>query len=126
MKPVTSEQLDNHVREIVQWHFSPETGTPFWLDFAKTLDWDPLKEIQTYQDLDRFGFFQDEWLRGGPVRRWVPKGLADRPVYVFETGGSTGIPKSRIAISLRFAVTDCFVTQWFCLQPLSLWQRSSQ
>jgi hypothetical protein len=30
--------LDAHVRDIVRWHFSPETGTPFWLDFAKRLD----------------------------------------------------------------------------------------
>jgi hypothetical protein len=28
----------------------------------------------------------------------VPKAFADKPVYVFETGGTTGIPKSRIAI----------------------------
>ena len=91
--------LDAHVREIVHWHFDPETGTPFWLDFAKRLDWDPRKEIQTYADLDRFGFFQDEWLRGGPVRRWVPKAYADRPIYTFETGGSTGVPKSRININ---------------------------
>jgi len=90
--------LDAHVRETVAWHFDPATGSPFWLDFASKLDWDPRKEIRTYEDLDRFGPFQDEWLRGGPVRRWVPKGLADRPVYVFETGGSTGVPKSRISI----------------------------
>jgi phenylacetate-coenzyme A ligase PaaK-like adenylate-forming protein len=98
MKPVSKSQLDAHVREIVQWHFDPETGTPFWLDFASKLDWDPRREIQTYQDLDRFGFFQDEWLRGGPVRRWVPKAYADRPIFTFETGGSTGVPKSRINI----------------------------
>jgi phenylacetate-coenzyme A ligase PaaK-like adenylate-forming protein len=90
--------LDAQVREIVRWHFDPETGTPFWLDFAKTLDWNPRTEIRTFADLARFGFFQDEWLRGGPVRRWVPRGYADRPVYVFETGGSTGVPKSRISI----------------------------
>ena len=30
--------------------------------------------------------------------RWVPKAFADKPVYVFETGGTTGIPKSRIVI----------------------------
>ena len=36
--------------------------------------------------------------RGGPVRRWVPKAYADRPVFVFETGGTTGVPKSRISI----------------------------
>jgi len=32
------------------------------------------------------------------VRRWVPKGYANKPLYVFETGGSTGVPKSRINI----------------------------
>ncbi len=93
----TREALDAWTREVVQWHFSPATGTPFWLERAKTLDFDPLKDINSYADLDKFGFFQDEWLRGGPVRRWVPKGLGDKPIYVFETGGSTGIPKSRIA-----------------------------
>jgi hypothetical protein len=95
---VNQDALDAHVREIVQWHFDPDTGTPFWLDFAKTLDWDPRREVRTYEDLDRFGFFQDEWLRGGPVRRWVPKAYANRPIYTFETGGSTGVPKSRINI----------------------------
>ncbi|MCW5971468.1 MAG: hypothetical protein KIT57_23415 [Blastocatellales bacterium] len=92
------EALDAHVREIIEWHFNPETGCPFWLDYASKLDWDPRREIHSYDDLERFGNFQDEWLRGGPVRRWVPKGLADRPIYVFETGGSTGVPKSRISI----------------------------
>ncbi len=90
--------LDAWVREVVQWHFDPETGCPFWLDYAKTLSLDPREAIQTYDDLSQFGSFQDEWLRGGPVRRWVPKGFAGRPVYTFETGGSTGVPKSRINI----------------------------
>src|ERR1700756_4220202 len=90
--------LDAWTREVVAWHFDPETGTPFWLERAKTLDFDPRHDIKTYDDLDRFGFFQDEWLRGGPVRRWVPKAYANRPIYVFETGGSTGVPKSRISI----------------------------
>ena len=92
------EALDAWVRDIVQWHFDPATGCPFWLNYARQLNWDPRREINGYDDLDRFGFFQDEWLRGGPVNRWVPKGLAGRPVYVFETGGSTGVPKSRINI----------------------------
>jgi len=34
------ERLDAHVREIVAWHFDPETGCPFWLDFAAKLDKD--------------------------------------------------------------------------------------
>jgi phenylacetate-coenzyme A ligase PaaK-like adenylate-forming protein len=96
---IMKEKLDAHVREIVQWHFNQDTGTPFWLEFAKNLNWDPRTEIRRYEDLDRLGCFQDEWLRGGPVRRWVPKAYADKPVYVFETGGSTGVPKSRININ---------------------------
>src|SRR4051795_12808320 len=90
------EALDAHVRDIVRWHFSPDTGTPFWLDRAKSFKFDPVKDVQGFDDRKLFGFFEDEWLRGGPVNRWIPKGLKDRPWYVFETGGTTGIPKSRV------------------------------
>ncbi|MDT7602859.1 MAG: hypothetical protein QOF61_856, partial [Acidobacteriota bacterium] len=92
------ERLDAWTREIVEWHFDPATGCEFWLDQAKRLDFDPRREINSYADLARFGSFQDENLRGGPVRRWVPRAYRDRPVFVFETGGSTGVPKSRINI----------------------------
>jgi phenylacetate-coenzyme A ligase PaaK-like adenylate-forming protein len=92
------EQLDAHVRKIVQWHFSPDTGTPFWLDKAKEFKFNPLKDVQCFDDLKLFPFFEDEWLRGGPVRRWVPRGHQSKPVYVFETGGTTGIPKSRVVV----------------------------
>ncbi len=90
--------LDAHVAETVAWHFHDSTGCPFWLDFKRKLKFDPLQEVRCFDDLQKFPPFEDEWLRGGPVRRWVPKGLADKPVYVFETGGTTGVPKSRIAI----------------------------
>jgi phenylacetate-coenzyme A ligase PaaK-like adenylate-forming protein len=91
--------LDARVRELVEWHFNADTGCPFWLDYAAKLGWDPRSEIHTFADLRKLGPFEDEWLRGGPVGRWVPKGLTGRPVYVFETGGTTGVPKSRIACS---------------------------
>ncbi len=92
------ERLDAHVREIVEWHFNPTTGCEYWLEKAKGYDFDPRKDVKTYEDLDKFPFFQDEDLRGGPVRRWLPKGLAGKPAYVFETGGSTGVPKSRVVV----------------------------
>ena len=92
------DRLDAHTREIVAWHFDPKTGCPFWLDYAKTLGWDPRDKIRGYDDLDFFPPFEDEWLRGGPVRRWIPKAYEGRPVFTFETGGSTGVPKSRINI----------------------------
>ncbi|MBI3209148.1 MAG: hypothetical protein HYZ37_09650 [Candidatus Solibacter usitatus] len=93
------EKLDAWTREVVLWHFDPATGCQFWLDWAQKAGWDPRKEVTCYADLDKFGNFQDEWLRGGPVSKWVPKGMAGMPVSVFETGGSTGVPKSRISIN---------------------------
>jgi phenylacetate-coenzyme A ligase PaaK-like adenylate-forming protein len=91
------DALDAWVREVVDWHFDPSTGCPFWLDFAAKTGWDPRGDVKGLADLERFGPFQDEWLRGGPVQRWIPKGLAGKPVFVFETGGTTGVPKTRVA-----------------------------
>jgi len=56
--------LDAHVRDVVEWHFHPATGCPFWLDYAKKLGWDLREEIKTFADLKRLGPFEDEWLRG--------------------------------------------------------------
>lgn len=90
--------LDKHVVEMVQWHFNEETGCPFWLEKRSEFNFDPLKEVHGFDDLKKFPLFEDEWLRGGPVERWIPRGLAGKPAYVFETGGTTGIPKSRVVI----------------------------
>ncbi len=47
--------LDAHVRDIVDWHFDPATGCPFWLDYAKKLGWDPAHaRSRAFDDLSRF------------------------------------------------------------------------
>ena len=33
-----------------------------------------------------------------PSAAGVPRAYADKPIFVFETGGTTGIPKSRVAV----------------------------
>jgi hypothetical protein len=91
-------RLDAWTREIVAWHFDPATGCDFWLERAADFNFDPRERIKTYADLACLGSFQDEWLRGGSVRRWIPRAYRDRPVFVFETGGSTGVPKCRINV----------------------------
>ena len=92
------DQLNEHTLKTVHWHFSDETGSPFWLEKKRELNFDPLTDVKSFSDLKKFPEFEDEWLRGGPVDRWVPKGHAGKPVYVFETGGTTGVPKSRMVI----------------------------
>ena len=92
------EALDAHTVEVVQQHFHESTGCPFWLEKKAELNFDPLTEVKCFDDLKKFPLFEDEWLRGGPISRWVPKAKAGQPTYVFETGGTTGIPKSRMVI----------------------------
>ena len=88
-------QLDAHLREIIAWHFAPETGSPFWLDWAKK-NWDPRAAIQSTGDLLKFPHFQDEWLRDLQPEVWVPGAFRGKPFNIFETGGTTGMPKQRI------------------------------
>ena len=100
MQTITPEQaqaqLDAHVREIIQWHFSPETGCPFWLDWAKK-NFDPRAEVKCFDDLiKKFSHFQDETLRDLQPEVWVPAKYKGRPFNIFETGGTTGMPKQRI------------------------------
>jgi phenylacetate-coenzyme A ligase PaaK-like adenylate-forming protein len=92
------DRLDAHAYEIVQYHFHESSGCPFWLEKARNLPFNPLKEVKTFDDLKKFPPFEDEWLRGGPVNRWIPQALVGQPAYVFETGGTTGIPKSRVCV----------------------------
>jgi phenylacetate-coenzyme A ligase PaaK-like adenylate-forming protein len=89
-------KLDAHVRDIVQWHFSPETGSPFWLDWAKKAGWNPATEVKDFAGLQKFPHFQDEWLRDLQPEVWVPNKFKGRPFNIFETGGTTGMPKQRI------------------------------
>jgi phenylacetate-coenzyme A ligase PaaK-like adenylate-forming protein len=102
------DKLDQHAYEVVQFHFHESTGCPFWLEKKAEFNFDPLTEVKGYDDIKKFPLFEDEWLRGGPVRRWVPKALADKPVYVFETGGTTGIPKSRIVVEDHWTDYELF------------------
>jgi phenylacetate-coenzyme A ligase PaaK-like adenylate-forming protein len=89
------QQLDTHLREIIEWHFHPDTGCPFWLNWAQK-NWDPRREIHTFDDLLKFPNFQDEWLRDEQPEVWVPAAFKGKPYNIFETGGTTGMPKQRI------------------------------
>ncbi len=91
------EELDAHVRAIVAWHFSPETGTPHWIDQVARDGWDPREEVRGFEDLLRFGEFDGELLRTDPHERWIPRAYAGRPYRIFETGGTTGMPKQRVS-----------------------------
>ncbi|MFC8532202.1 phenazine antibiotic biosynthesis protein [Nocardia sp. NPDC057227] len=86
---------DVYIRALMRWHFDPATGSPYWLRRAHTLDFDPLTEIRTFDDLTRFPNVVDEF-RDIEIAELIPRGLtgADREIAgIFESGGTTGLPK---------------------------------
>ncbi|MFR9729474.1 AMP-binding protein [Saccharopolyspora sp. MS10] len=85
---------DELVRAAMHWHFSPETGTPFWLDRADRLEFDPRADVRTRDDLRLFPQVVDE-LRFTRVEDLLPRGYGGRAevIGVFESGGTTGSPK---------------------------------
>lgn len=94
---------DEFVRATMDWHFSPDTGSPFWLRRAKTLDFDPRADVRSFADLSLFPNVTDE-LRDAKTQDLIPLGIGSRPdvVAVIESGGTTGAPK-RLPLLREFA-----------------------
>ena len=82
------------IRAAMEWHFSPETGSPYWLDRARTLDFDPRADVTSHEDLMLFPNVANE-LRDVPASDLIPRGYGPQPEVtgVFESGGTTGAPK---------------------------------
>jgi phenylacetate-coenzyme A ligase PaaK-like adenylate-forming protein len=85
---------DEFIQAAMEWHFDSETGSPFWLERAKSLEFDPRASVRTFEDLALFPNITNE-LRDVRVEDLIPKGYGPRPdvVGVFESGGTTGAPK---------------------------------
>jgi phenylacetate-coenzyme A ligase PaaK-like adenylate-forming protein len=85
---------EEFIAAAMRWHFDPRTGSPYWLERARTLDFDPRRDVRTFADLRLFPNVVNE-LRTVPVRDLVPRGYGESPeiVGVYESGGTTGAPK---------------------------------
>jgi hypothetical protein len=86
---------DAFIQAAMAWHFDPATGSPFWVERAKTLGFDPRTDVRSHADLALFPNVTDE-LRDVAVGNLIARGYGDRPdvVAVIESGGTTGAPKS--------------------------------
>jgi hypothetical protein len=85
---------DEVVRAAMEWHFDPATGSPFWIERAKTLDFDPRGDVKSLDDLRLFPNVANE-LRDAPADQLIPVGYGPDAEMVgfFESGGTTGAPK---------------------------------
>ncbi|SDP33112.1 hypothetical protein SAMN04487981_12091 [Streptomyces sp. cf386] len=99
------KDMTSHLQDTLQWHFSPETGSPFWLKRKENLGFDPLRDVNEFADLRKFPDLSDE-LRTVPVDDLMPAGSADSPFEVYESGGTLGVPKRVVEHRSRLEGVD--------------------
>lgn len=91
------------VRAVMRWHFHPQTGSPFWLRQRDTLSFDPLKDVQTVDDMRLFPDVSELWKKIA-VEELIPRGCnvsQESGFCVFESGSTTGSPKRIIEMASR-------------------------
>lgn len=90
---------DEFLRAAMRWHFSPDTGSPFWLALASTLDFDPVTDVRSFADLSLFPDIARE-LREARAEDLLPRGYGANPevVGVYDSGGTTGAPKRVVMV----------------------------
>jgi hypothetical protein len=92
---------DALVRATMAWHFSAETGTPYWLSRLPELPFDPVTEVRTVEDLALFDAITVDW-SVIPASQLIPRGSpAGLRFNVQESGGTTGAPKRVVDATSR-------------------------
>ena len=95
--PVEDPQA--YLRAAIAWHFGEDTGCAFWLRAARSLNFNPLTDVNTFSDLKLFPNLLSE-LRDVPVADLIPRGYGSpAPIpQIFESGGTTGAPKRTVQL----------------------------
>jgi thienamycin biosynthesis protein ThnN len=88
------KELDDRLRDLLNLHFHPEWGSPYWLKRQELLGWNVVDRTRTYDDIWSFGPMPMADLRRFSVRAFVPLALHDQlPRFVVgETAGTSGLP----------------------------------
>jgi phenylacetate-coenzyme A ligase PaaK-like adenylate-forming protein len=121
---------DEFIRAAMDWHFSPTTGSPYWLERANSLEFDPRADVKSFDDLTLFPNVANE-LRDVRAQDLIPQGYGPHPelIGVFESGGTTGAPKRVVmlrdwwdhALALQVAHLDAHGVprnrNWLALVP---------
>ncbi len=85
---------NERLAEVLAIHFDPDWGSPFWIERARRLGFDPRREIGCVDDLPRMGVLHPEELSRRPVEDLIPRSVVERKeeLVVAQTGGTLGDP----------------------------------
>jgi thienamycin biosynthesis protein ThnN len=94
---------DAHVRRMVETHFDPRSGTPYWLRRDQRLAAEALRHVHGFEDFKRIVAFRDmeeqrqfeRDTRFLPLEDFIPASArsGERWIWSSQTGGTTGPPK---------------------------------
>lgn len=93
--PAATEDLTARLREVIDIHFDPVGGTPYWLDRQERLHLDARREICTLSDLALLGPMDAGAMARRPIEDFLPRAMLHRraELILAETGGTLGPPK---------------------------------
>jgi hypothetical protein len=93
-------ELDEVVLATMAWHFSPDTGSDYWVGRVSELDFDPLTDVRCAADLALFDTVKVDW-SSIPAGALIPRGSAATRFGSYESGGTTGAPKRIVDATSR-------------------------
>ncbi len=105
--------IEVRLRDVLAIHFDPENGSPYWLDRASELGFDPRVEVKCVADLARLGTMDPTDIATRGLEEFLPRPLLDRKgeLIVAQTGGTLGQPAwtAYLENEFREAFVDPFV-----------------
>ena len=90
---------NKYLQKVVELHFNEEYGSPYWIEKKEQLDFDPVKEINTFDDLKYLPEADQEALKSRRLEEFVPK------IYNKVVDGDTVLDKEKIEISKSSGTT---------------------
>ena len=87
--------FEEHLHMMLDLHFHPANGSPYWLRREKALGIDVRREVQGLDDLYKLGPMDDASMRGLSIEEFIPGALLPqkRRLILGDTAGSMGKPK---------------------------------
>jgi thienamycin biosynthesis protein ThnN len=97
-RPSARESVDGRVRDLLDLHFHPESGSSYWLQRQEKLGWSVCDRVRTLDDLWLLGPTPLDDLRRYPLRAFVPKSMHhDWSRFIIgETAGTSGAPRGTV------------------------------
>lgn len=94
--PYLDEKINKneYLRGVLEIHFNPENGSPYWIEKEKNLGIDVRSEIREYKDLHKLGFSKEEDLKNRPSEDFIPKKYPKKEFDMGESSGTTGAKKT--------------------------------